>query len=116
MNQSDFDQLKCDIQVIDEQHGNLISLLELYELHHDDALFEVLENEWNTHAITEEILMCNADYPKFVDHMAQHHGVIPELVGLLKLGDINRCKEIVIAHIITWDKPMANWLKSQQGI
>lgn len=78
------DNLKSGIQIIDEQHQELIVMLNRFgrfrcgkELF--DEAFTELEDFANTHFKTEEDLMVTLNYPKYEEHKACHGEFIETL-------------------------------------
>lgn len=78
------DNLKSGIQIIDEQHQELIVMLNRFGRFRcgkecfDDA-FKELEDFANIHFKTEEGLMTSMNYPKYDEHKTYHDKFIETL-------------------------------------
>lgn len=125
------DDLSVGIEEIDEQHRELVRLLNqlhtaIWEKHGTDACIEILDKlvEYTrVHFAVEESLMRILGYPDYAPHRHEHENLISQVVELqrkLKSGEANVSFELMhflknwlTHHIMGTDKAYAPYFLSK---
>ena len=124
------DTFSVDIQEIDEQHKNLVAMLNelskaMHE-HHGSAacrsILDQLADYTRTHFLLEESLMRLTHYPGFEIHKKQHEDLIREVAALQAKLDsgtvvitfelLHFLKEWLSHHIMESDKRFGAYFKT----
>lgn len=122
------DSLKSGISVIDEQHQDLIIMLNrLHRLRCGKECFydafSELENYANIHFKTEEDIMISLNYPeykthkichdKFVDALIQYAKQLEDAANITELGEeiIKFAENWIIEHYSNEDVELVKYLK-----
>ena len=118
------------IEVIDEQHRHLVSLLNrlnqaLAKPHANadiNRLFEEAINFTDDHFKTEYRLMQEANYPDIASHEEEHERLLQELKDVMQKLDqgnelliLQTLKDWLLNHIYHSDLPLADFLRSQKA-
>ncbi len=125
------DTLKVNIQIIDDQHKNLIDMLnKLYNVAQTDdskenlaPIFESLVNYTVEHFTTEEELFEKYNYPEFDDHREEHESLKKQVLDFKTEFDkgsqtitfelLDFLRKWLTHHILGTDKKYSEFLNSR---
>ncbi|MBU1100800.1 MAG: bacteriohemerythrin [Bacteroidetes bacterium] len=126
------DTYSVGIQKIDDQHKELISIInEIYDAHHQGTsqtviidTLEKLVDYTIYHFSMEEDLFVQCNYPKKDDHMSEHKEFVGKIADLkqegrkgnllLSLKTIDFLKDWTINHILGTDMEFGAFLKEKE--
>lgn len=105
------DNLKTGIAIIDDQHQELLVMLNRLGRFRcgKESFFEALkdlQNYANEHFKTEEDYMAQAKYPKYEEHKSSHHKLIEDLdlynTKLNQTNDFNSLGQELYDFVADW--------------